>query len=101
MKWLLVLVAPMVFGQDASPKDAKEIIRQSVQRDLLNFDRLKNYTYVEHDEDKTFDRHGKLKKSERETYEVMILGGHDYERLIQRDDQPLAAKEAKKEEGKL
>jgi hypothetical protein len=101
MKWLLVLVAPMVFGQDASPKDAKEIIRQSVQHDLLNFERLKNYTYVEHDEDKTLDRHGKIKKTERETYEVMILGGHDYERLIERDDKPLSPREALKEEAKL
>ncbi len=98
---MLALLAPMVFGQDASPKDAKEIIQQSVQRDLLNFERLKNYTYVEHDEDKTFDRRGKIKKTERETYEVMILGGHDYERLIERDDKPLSSKEARKEEDKL
>jgi hypothetical protein len=101
MKWALVLLAPVALAQQAPARDAKEIIRQSVQRDLLNFERLKNYTYVEHDEDKTFDRHGKIKKTERETYEVMILGGHDYERLIERDDKPLSPKEARKEEDKL
>jgi hypothetical protein len=95
-RWALFLIAPLAFGQDA-----KEIIQQSVQHDLLNFERLKNYTYVEHDEDKTFDRHGKIKKTERETYEVMILGGHDYERLIERDDRPLSPTEARKEEDKL
>jgi hypothetical protein len=96
MKWALLLLAPAVFAQDA-----KEIIRQSVQRDLLNFERLKNYTYVEHDEDKTFDRHGALKKTDKETYEIMILGGHDYEKLIERDDKPLPPNEARKEQEKL
>jgi hypothetical protein len=96
MKWALLLFAPLALGQDA-----KEIIRQSVQRDLLNFERLKNYTYVEHDEEKTFDRHSQIKKTQKETYEVMILGGHDYERLIERDDKPLSPKQAREEEDKL
>jgi hypothetical protein len=93
---VLLLFAPVVFGQDA-----KDIIRQSVQRDLLNFERLKDYTYVEHDDVKTLDRHGKVKKTEKETYDVMILGGQDYERLTQRDDKPLSAKDARKEQEKM
>lgn len=93
---MALLLAPALFGQDA-----KEIIRQSVQRDLLNFERLKNYTYQEHDEIKSFDKHEKLKKTERETYEILILGGHDYEKLIERDDKPLSPKEAAKEQQKM
>lgn len=93
---MLLLVATVSYGQDA-----KEIVRESVQHDLLNFERLKNYTYVEHDEDKTLDRHGKVKKSDKETYEVLILGGRDYERLIEKDDKPLSATEARKEAEKL
>lgn len=99
MKWawaLPLLIAPVVWGQDA-----REIVRQSVQRDLLNFERLKNYTYQEHDQVKTFDRHNRLKKTEKETYDVMILGGRDYERLIERDDKPLSAKDARKEQDKM
>ena len=95
-RWALLLIAPLAFGQDA-----KEIIRRSVQNDLLNFDRLKNYTYLEHDQDKTFDRHGKIKKTETDTYEVMILGGQDYERLVERDDKPLSPRDAHKEQEKL
>jgi hypothetical protein len=96
MKWLFLLLSPVVLGQDA-----KEIIRQSVQRDLLNFERLKNYTYHEHDEVKSFDKHDKLKKTEKETYEILILGGHDYEKLIERDDKPLPPKDAVKEQEKM
>ena len=99
VKWAVVVLAFLALP--AAGQDAKEIIRRSVQNDLLNFDRLKNYTYVEHDEDKSFDRHGKVKKDGKETYEVMILGGRDYERLIERDDKPLSFSEAKSEQEKL
>jgi hypothetical protein len=102
MRWTVALLFGLVaFGQDAVAQDAKEIIQRSVQRDLLNFERLKNYTYVEHDEERSFDKHAKLVKTERETYEVMILGGHDYEKLIERDDKPLPPGEARKEQEKM
>ena len=96
MKWLLLLLGPAVFGQDA-----REIIRQSVQRDLLNFERLKNYTYLEHDEVKSFDKRDKLKKTESETYEITILGGHGYAKLTERNGKPLSANDAHKERSKL
>jgi len=89
------------FSQEIHAPDAKEIIQRSVQRDMLNFERLKNYTYVEHDEERSFDKRAKLVKTERRTYEVLILGGHDYEKLIERDDKPLSPKEAGKEQEKL
>lgn len=102
MKWLLfLLLVPAAFGQDAKEPDAKEIVRQSVHHDLLNFDRLKNYTYQEHDEVKSFDKHDKLKKTERDTYDVLILGGHDYEKLIAHDDKPLSPKDTAKEQEKM
>lgn len=101
MKTALLLFAPLVLAQPVPPPDAKAIIQRSVQNDLLNFERLKNYTYTEHDEDKSFDRHGKVKKDSKDTYEVMILGGRDYERLIAHDDKPLSPAEAHKEEQKL
>lgn len=101
MRTALLLFAPLAFAQPLLPPDAKAIIQRSVQNDLLNFERLKNYTYTEHDEDKTFDRHGKVKKDSTDTYEVMILGGRDYERLIAHDDKPLPPGEAHKEQQKL
>ena len=96
MKWALILLAPAVFAQDA-----RDIIRRSVQRDLLNFERLKNYTYLEQDQIKSFDKHAKLKKTESETYEIMILGGHGYAKLTARNGKPLSANDSQKERGKL
>ena len=92
----LLLCAPAVFAQDA-----REIIRQSVQRDLLNFERLKNYTYQEDDQIKSFDRHNKIKKTETESYDIMILGGQPYAKLIQRDGKQLSPSDSKKEQTKL
>lgn len=93
---MLLLLASVAWGQDA-----KEIIRRSVANDLLNFDRLKNYTYTEQDNLKTLDKRGAVKKQSTQTYDVMILGGRDYERLTARDGKPLSAKDARKEQEKL
>jgi hypothetical protein len=97
MRWTVALL----LGSVAFAQDAKEIIQRSVQRDMLNFERLKDYTYIEHDEERSFDKHAKLVKTERQTYEVLILGGHDYERLIERDDKPLSPGDAHKEQEKM
>ena len=93
---MVLLLAPLAFGQDA-----KEIVRVSVQRDLLNFERLKNYTYLEQDQIKSFDKRDRLKKTESETYEIMILGGHGYAKLTERNGKALSAGDARKERSKL
>src|SRR5712692_742421 len=101
---LTFLVCSVALAQEApagTPADAVEIIRRSVDHDMINFERLKNYTYTERDERRAYDKRGKLKKTEIETYEVLILGGRDYERLIERDDKPLPEKEARKEQEKM
>jgi hypothetical protein len=102
MRWLFALLpAAVLFAPGAFAQDAKEIIQRSVQRDLLNFERLKDYTYVEHDEERSFDKHAKLVKTERQTYDVLILGGHDYEKLTERDGKPLSPNDARKEQEKM
>ena len=62
---------------------------------------IRDSTYFEHDEERSLDKHAKLVKTERHTFEVLILGGHDYEKLVERDDKPLSPKEAGKEQEKM
>src|SRR5579863_9314366 len=97
MRWLFTLLC----GTLAFAQDAQDIVRRSVQHDYLNFERLKDYTYTQRNEERTYDRQGHLKKTETETYDILILGGHDYEKLIARDDKPLPEKEARKEQEKM
>jgi hypothetical protein len=94
-------LAMLVVSAAARADDPTDIIRRSIERDSANFDRLKNYTYQAREEAREYDNKGKLKKTQVETSEILILGGRQYERLIARDDQPLSEKDARKEQGKM
>lgn len=96
-RWLLIaLIAVPVFGQSAV-----EIIRKSVDRDLNNFERQRDYTYQEREQDREFNANGAVSKTESETREIMILAGRPYEKLIARNGKPLDEKEARKEQEKM
>jgi hypothetical protein len=82
-------------------QDATGIIRQSVERDATNFERFKNYTFLERVEERRYGRSGNLSSKDIETYEFMVLGGRPYGKLVERDDKPLPAKEARKEQDKV
>jgi hypothetical protein len=90
-----------VFTCLACAQDPVEIIRRSVDRDLYNFERLKNYTYQEREENREFDANGKVKKTEIETREILILGGRPYGRVVARNDKPLPEKDVRKEQERL
>jgi hypothetical protein len=82
-------------------QDAADIIRHSVERDATNFERFKNYTFLERFEERRYGRSGNLSSKEVETYEFMVLGGRPYGKLVERDDKALPAKEARKEQDKM
>jgi hypothetical protein len=82
-------------------QDAAEIMRKSLEHDSANFERLKNYTYQAREEEREFDKDGKVKSTRIETSEIVRLGGRPYERLISRDDKPLSEKDQRKEQDKL
>jgi hypothetical protein len=98
---LAASVAVFFYGQDLCAQDATDIIRHSVERDATNFERFKNYTFLERVEERRYGRNGNLSSKEIQTYEFMVLGGRPYGRLVERDDQALPPKEARKEQDKL
>jgi hypothetical protein len=82
-------------------QDATDIIRHSVERDAYNFERFKNYTFLERVEERRYGRNGNLASKEVQTYEFMVLRGRPYGKLVERDDKALAAKDARKEQEKV
>lgn len=90
----------LVWCGTANAQSAVEIIRRSIDRDTSNFERQKDYTYQQRQEERELDAQGNLKKTEVETRDVMILAGRPYQRLIARDDKPLPEKEARREQEK-
>lgn len=73
------------------PPDPLDIVRESVERDQSDWRRAKDYTYIERQE----ERHGA--KASSKTFEVTTLYGHDFRRMIARDDKPLSGDEAARE----
>jgi hypothetical protein len=79
----------------------QQLFRVVADKDIENDKRLRDYTYVERDDEHKLDGKGQIKSSEVKTYEVMELYGEQVQRLIEKDDKPLDPKEAAKEEEKI
>ena len=81
--------------------DPVEIIRRAAANDEENNKRAMDYTYIEHDVEKELDKKGKVKSTHTKTQEVFTLDGDEVDRLIEKDDKPLSAKDAKKEDDRI
>jgi hypothetical protein len=84
-----------------SQEQMQRLLRVVADNDIENDKRLRNYTYIERDEEHKLDGKGQVKSTEAKTYEVMELYGEQVQRLTEKDDKPLDAKDAAKEEEKI
>jgi hypothetical protein len=98
---LAVLLALLGAARAADPTDAREIVRRSVTAEVENSRRAKNYTFLQRTEERELDDNGQVKSKQSKTYDITMLQGSSYRRLIERNDHPLLPKEEKKEEDKL
>jgi len=116
-----IILSAMAFGQAASTpqnnSDAvttaasgspslsqdqiRQLIRETADHDMANEKKQRDYTYVEREEDHRVDGKGRVKSTEIKTYDVMEIYGEQVQKLISKDDKPLAEKEAKKEDEKI
>src|SRR5271156_4002991 len=84
-----------------SQEQMQQLLRIVADKDLENDKRLRDYTYIERDEEHKLDGKGQVKSTEIKTYEVMEIYGEQVQRLIEKDDKKLDAKDAAKEEEKV
>jgi len=82
-------------------QDPREIVRRGVEIDRKNVEIARNYTFLERDETRELDGSGKVKNTKNQTWDVTLLEGSRYRRLVARNDQPLSPQEQKKEEDRL
>jgi hypothetical protein len=82
-------------------QDAREIVRRSVELDQKNIAIARNYTFLERREEIDLDGAGRVKTREILTYDVTLLEGSPYRRLVARNDRPLSPDEQREEEDKL
>ncbi|HLI63717.1 MAG TPA: hypothetical protein VKV05_09975 [Terriglobales bacterium] len=84
-----------------SQEQIRELIRQCAENDLANNKKQRDYTYTEQQQVRRIDGKGQVKSTETETYDVMEIYGEPVQKLIAKNDKPLSAKEAKKEDDKI
>jgi hypothetical protein len=77
------------------------MIRLSAEKDVENDKRQRDYTYVERSEEHKLNGKGEVASTEIRTYEVMQIYNEQVRRLTSKDDKPLSAKDAAKEEEKI
>ena len=81
--------------------EIQPLIRAVAENDIANDLKQRNYTYLQREEQHKLDSQGKEKSLETRNYEIMMLYGQQVRRLIARNDMPLGAAEAAKEEKKI
>src|SRR5580692_10942373 len=84
-----------------SQEQIQQLIRTVADKDIENDKKLTNYTYIEHGVEQRLDGKGQVKSTESKTYEVLEIAGEQVRRLIAKDDKPISAKDAGKEEEKI
>ena len=112
--FIVLLASALAYGQDQaalnltpdktgalSQEQMQQLFRVVAEKDMENDKRLRDYTYIERDEDHKLDGKGQVKSSEAKTYEVMEIYGEQVQRLIEKDDKALDAKSAAKEEERI
>jgi hypothetical protein len=82
----------------AAAEDAKEIACRAVQRNARNDQIARQYTFLQHNDERTLDGSGHITHRDRKTIDVTLLDGSPYRRVIARDDKPLPPDEEKKQQ---
>ena len=93
MRWFLVAVA----AGGLWAQDAREIVRKSVEADQFNWLQARDYVWVRRVETRDLDGHS----HGSQTFETSILYGRPYNRLVERNDQPLPPDEQRKQQQRL
>jgi hypothetical protein len=97
--------APIDLTPDATgavpAEQIRELLLRAEEKDLENEKRQRDYTFIRREEEDKLDGRGGVKKSESRTSEMLEIYGEPVARLTAKDDKPLSADEAKKEEEKI
>jgi hypothetical protein len=98
----VVLFLAAVCSLAAAPNDdPREIVRRSVQLMDHNLALARNYTFLERAETRELESAGHVKTRKIMQYDVTMLEGSPYRRLVGKDDHPLSPDEERAEQTKL
>jgi hypothetical protein len=84
-----------------SQEQMRQLFRVVADKDIENEKHQRDYTYLDREVEHKLDGKRQIKSTEVKTYEILEIYGAQVQRLIQKDDKPLTAKDATKEEEKI
>jgi hypothetical protein len=101
--WLMIAIAAASVGPATAAEfpPAAEIVRQCIELDQSNWMRMKDYTWTSRETTRHLDSTGKVKSTESEGWETVVLFGKPFRKLIERNGQPLSPDKQRKEQEKL
>lgn len=97
----MAIALAIALAAAAQNPDAHAIVERALTAGEENWKIARNYTFLERTEERRLDSAGHVKSKEVKTYDVTLLEGSPYERLVERDDHPLPPAEEKREQEKL
>jgi hypothetical protein len=92
---LILCLPALIAAQDAS-----EVIRRALAQDSASVPRTMDYSYTQNQQLRTRDGNS-VKVRESTTWEVTLLEGSPYRRLVARNGQPLPPADRQKEDDKM
>lgn len=101
MRHLAVLALAGLFASKLPAQDAREIVRKSVELDQANWLRMKDYTWIAKETDRSLDSKGDVKSEDSSKWETVVLYGEPHRRMLERNGKPLTSEEQRKEQQKL
>src|ERR1700687_1523209 len=84
-----------------SQEQMRQLFRVVADKDIENEKRQHDYTYTDREVEHKLDGKGQTKSTEVKSYEILEIYGAPVQRLIEKNDKPLDAKESAKEEEKI
>src|SRR6478609_8864892 len=86
-----ILTSCALRGFSAPPSlDVRDLLRRSVVATARNWKEAPNYTFIEHDIEEKIDAKGKPKSRIDKTYEVSMMDGSQYNKLLKVNGKPLS-----------
>ncbi len=101
MRFVFALALASLFAPALPAQDAREIVRKSVELDQANWLRMKDYTWIAKETERSLDSKGQVKSEQSEQWETVVLYGEPHRRMLERNGKPLADAEKRKEQAKL
>ncbi len=90
---------PVVY--DASAPSVAEIVRRSVQANAADWKSQPQYAFQEFDLKSKIDAEGKAQRQQSKSYEVLMIEGSPYNRLVATNGEKLSPAQAAQENAKL